>query len=94
MADESNCVDTRNERGNVELPKITRLYSRMNSNKSQLRGWFTNVIDEKSAFSTTPNEKTVYLEFPDGMTNTPNNDYILRLNNSINGTKQAANDCY
>ena len=58
------------------------------------RNMFTNVIDEKSAFSTTPNEKTVYLEFPDGMTNTPNKDFILRLNNSINGTKQAANDYY
>jgi hypothetical protein len=34
------------------------------------------------------------VEFPDGMVNTPNNDYILQLVTSINGTRQAAHNYY
>ena len=58
------------------------------------RDMYCNVIDESSAFSNTPLEDKVYMEFPDGMRNTPGNDFILQLVNSINGTRQAANNYY
>jgi len=53
------------------------------------------LIDEKSAFSNTPLDPkdVIYMQFPDGMVN-PNNEYILKMNNSINGIKQAANNYY
>jgi len=58
------------------------------------RDMYCNVIDESSAFSNTPLADNVYMEFPDGMRNTPNKDFILQLVNSINGTRQAANNYY
>jgi len=58
------------------------------------RDMYCNVVDESNAFSNTPLEDSVFVEFPDGMVNTPNNDYILRLVTSINGTRQAANNYY
>jgi hypothetical protein len=53
------------------------------------------LIDEKSAFAETPLDPgdDVYMEFPDGM-HDPTGTHCLKLRNSINGTKQAANNYY
>jgi hypothetical protein len=68
-----------------------RLFHALTVNRAQK----VVLIDEKSAFSNTPldTNDVIYMEFPDGMHN-PNNAYILKMHNSINGIKQAANNYY
>jgi hypothetical protein len=54
------------------------------------RGMDSVVIDVDSAFASTPNHTTTYMEFPDGMRKIPGK--ALLLVNSLNGSKQGAFD--
>jgi len=54
------------------------------------RGMHSTVIDADSAFATTPNHTTTYMEFPEGMKRIPGK--ALLLVHSLNGSKQGAYD--
>lgn len=79
----------------IEAPtphhETVRLFHSLTVNRSQ----HVILIDEKSAFMETPLDDgdEVYMEFPDGMLD-PTGTHCLRMLNSINGIKQAANNYY
>jgi hypothetical protein len=54
------------------------------------RGMASTTVDADSAFATTPNHKTTYMDFPKGMKTIP--CHALLLTHSLNGTKQGAHD--
>jgi hypothetical protein len=54
------------------------------------RGMIPELVDADSAFATTPNNATTYIEFPEGMKKIPGK--ALLLVNSLNGSKQGAFD--
>ena len=72
-------------------PETVRTFHALSVNRHQK----VVLIDEKSAFSNTPLDPSdeIYMKFPDGMIN-PNGEYCLKMNNSINGIKQAGNNYY
>jgi hypothetical protein len=54
------------------------------------RGMASTIVDVDSAFATTPNYATTYMQFPKGMKKIPG--HALLLVHSLNGTKQGAHD--
>ena len=79
----------------IEAPtphhETVRLFHSLSVNRDQ----YVTLIDEKSAFMETPLDDgdEVYMEFPDGMSD-PTGKHCLKMLNSINGIKQAANNYY
>jgi hypothetical protein len=54
------------------------------------RGMISELVDAGSAFATTPNHATTYMQFPEGMKKIPGK--ALLLVNSLNGSTQGAFD--